>query len=136
MTTVEEKLSAYEVDVDFPEVSGMEHLQMLLARSELHRAGRLLDSEQKARLARTDRKLVQRARSFFEAIQAIANLTSWRERAGGVTPEHWWRYLDVLAQLPAGTATADVNALCQEMSFNGVKVRLNRARPGFNQVRA
>ena len=111
MKTIEEKLSAYEVDVGFPEVSGMEHLQMLLARSELHEADRLLDSEQKTRLARADRKLVQQAQSFYEAIQAIADLASWRERAGFVTPEHWWWYLDVLAQLPAGTATAEVNAL-------------------------
>lgn len=94
MTTIEEKLSAYEVDVDFPEVSGMEHLQMLLARSELHRAGRLLGSEQKSRLARADRKLLQQAQSFYEAIREDADLTSWREGAGGVTPENWWWYLD------------------------------------------
>ncbi len=111
MTTIEEKLSAYEVDVDFPEVSGMEHLQMLLTRSELYRAGPLLNSEQTTRLARADRKLLQQAQSFYEAIQAVADLTSWREGAGGVTPEHWWWYVDVLAQLPAGTATAEVNAL-------------------------
>ena len=111
MTTIEEKLAAYEVDVSFPEVSGMEHLQMLLARSELHEADHRLDIIQKTRLARADRKLVQQAQSFYEAIQAIADLASWRERAGGVTPEHWWWYLDVLAQLPAGTATAEVNAL-------------------------
>ena len=111
MKTIEEKLSAYEVDVGFPEVSGMEHLQMLWARSELHEADRLLDSEQKTRLARADRKLLQQAQSFYEAIQAIADLTSWRERAGGVTPEHWWWYLDVLAQLPAGPAMAEVKAL-------------------------
>ncbi|MXX25982.1 MAG: hypothetical protein F4Z82_11145 [Caldilineaceae bacterium SB0668_bin_21] len=111
MTTIAEKLSAYEVDVDFPEVSGMEQLQMLLTRSELHRADRLLDSEQKTRLARADRKLVQQAQTFYEAIQGIADLASWRERAGGVTPEHWWWYVDVLAHLPAGPATAEVNAL-------------------------
>ena len=111
MTTIEEKLAAYEVDVGFPEVSGMEHLQMLLVRSELHEADHRLDSKQKTRLARADRMLLQQAQSFYEAIQGIADLTSWRERAGGVTPEHWWWYLDVLAQLPAGTATAEVNAL-------------------------
>ena len=111
MKTIEEKLSAYEVDVGFPEVSGMEHLQMLLARSELHEADRLLDSEQKTRLARADRRLLRQAHSFYEAIQAIVDLASWRERAGGVTPEHWWWYLDVLAQLPAGPAMAEVKAL-------------------------
>ena len=46
MTTIEEKLPAYGVDVDFPEVNGLEHLQMLLARGELHSSGHLLENEQ------------------------------------------------------------------------------------------
>jgi len=58
-----------EVDVDFPEVSGLEHLQMLLARSELHSSGHLLENEQKKRLARAVRKLLQQAQSFYEVIQ-------------------------------------------------------------------
>lgn len=110
MTTTEEKLTAYEVDVEFPGVSGMEHLQMLMTRNELHSAGHLLDRKQKARLAPADRKLLQQALPFYDTIQEIADLASWREHAGGVSPEHWWWYLDVLAQLPAGTATADVNS--------------------------
>lgn len=111
MTSIEENLSAYEVDAAYPEVSGMEHLQMLLVRSELHEAGHRLDSEQKTRLASADRKLLQQAQSFYEAIQEIADLDSWREGAGGVTPEHWWWYLDVLAQLPVGAAPVEVDAL-------------------------
>lgn len=46
MTTIEEKLPAYGADVDFPEVNGLEHLQMLLARGELHSSGHLLENEQ------------------------------------------------------------------------------------------
>ena len=65
MTMIEGKLAAYGVDVDFPEVSGMEHLQMLLARSELHEAGHRLDCELKTRLASADRKLLQQAQSFY-----------------------------------------------------------------------
>ena len=38
MTTIEKDLSAYEADVEFPDVSGMEHLQMLMTRSASHRA--------------------------------------------------------------------------------------------------
>ena len=30
-----ELIAAYEVDVQFPDVSGMEHLDMLMTRSEL-----------------------------------------------------------------------------------------------------
>ncbi len=37
MTAIEKNLAAYEADVDFPAVSRMERLQMLMTRSELHR---------------------------------------------------------------------------------------------------
>ncbi len=114
MTTIEEKLSAYEVDVAFPDVSGMEHLQMLMIRSELHEMGHLLTSEQEARLATADKRLLRQAQQFYEAIQSIADLTAWRETADGVTPEHWWWYLDVLAQIPAGAVTTELNAFSVE----------------------
>ncbi len=42
---------------------------MLLARSELHSSGHLLENEQKKRLARAVRKLLQQAQSFYEVIQ-------------------------------------------------------------------
>ena len=111
MTAIESKLSAYEVDVDFPNVSGMEHLQMLMTRSELHRVGHQLTTEQQIRLANADKRLLQHALRFHQAIQSIADLPRWRESETDVTPEHWWWYLDVLAQLPAGTVTTELNAL-------------------------
>ncbi len=111
MNTVEERLSAYEVDVEFPDVSGLEHLQMLMTRSELHDAGHLLTTDQQTRLANADKKLLQHVRKYNDAIQSIADLTHWRESTAGVTPEHWWWYLDVLAQLPAGPETVGINAL-------------------------
>ena len=111
MKAIEEKLSAYEVDVGFPHVSGMEHLQMLMTRSELRRVGDLLTTEQQVRLANADQKLLQHSQQFHQAIQSIADLTSLRETETGVTPEHWWWYLDVLAQLPSGTVTAEFDAL-------------------------
>ncbi len=37
---INDLLTAYEVDVRFPDVSGMEHLDMLLNRSELARVER------------------------------------------------------------------------------------------------
>ena len=109
MTAIEKSLTAYETDVDFPDVSGMEHLQMLMTRSELHRVEDQLTIEQQARLANADKSLLQRAHLFYQAIQAIADLARWRETETGVTPEHWWWYLDVLAQLPAGAVNAELN---------------------------
>lgn len=109
MTAIEKSLTAYETDVDFPDVSGMEHLQMLMTRSELHRVEDQLTIDQQARLANADKSLLQRARLFYQAIQAIADLARWRETETDVTPEHWWWYLDVLAQLPAGAVNAELN---------------------------
>ena len=111
MTAIERNLSAYETDVDFPDVSGMEHLQMLMTRSELHRVEDQLTTEQRIRLADADKRFLQRAHLFYQAIQTIADLARWRETETDVTPEHWWWYLDVVAQLPAGAVIAEVNAL-------------------------
>ena len=111
MTDIEKNLSAYEVDVDIPDVSGMEHLQMLMTRSELHRVKHLLTTAQQIRLANADKTLLQHAHLFYQAIQSIADLARWRETEISVAPEHWWWYLDVLAQLPAGVVTADLSAL-------------------------
>ena len=111
MTAIERNLSAYETDVDFPDVSGMEHLQMFMTRSALHRVEDQLTTEQQIRLANADWRLLQRAHLFFQAIQRIADLARWRETETDVTPEHWWWYLDVVAQLPTGTVIAEFNAL-------------------------
>ena len=84
---------------------------MLMTRSELHRDGHLLTTEQQIRLANADKKLLQHAHRFYRAIQSIADLARWRETEADVTSEHWWSYLDVLAKLPAGVVTAKVSAL-------------------------
>lgn len=115
MTAIEENLTAYEADVDFPDASGMEHLQMLMTRSELHRVGHLLTPEQQIRLANADKTMLQHAQQFYQAIGSIADLARWRETEAGVTTEHWWWYLDVLAQLPAGVVSPDLSALSVDM---------------------
>ena len=99
MTNYDQLVAAYEVDVRFPDVSGMEHLEMLRTRSDIARGETHLTAEQRARLAEADKHLLQQARRFFQAIQRIADLEAWR-RQQGTPPAHWWWYLDVLAQLP------------------------------------
>lgn len=99
MKNYDQLIAAYEVDVRFPDVSGMEHLDMLLARSEIARGEHHLTAEQRARLAEADRVLLQQARRFYQAIQRVADLDVWR-RSEDAPPAHWWWYLDVLVQLP------------------------------------
>ncbi len=99
MTDYAKLIDAYEVDVRFPDVSGMEHLDMLLTRSEIAKGVSHLTVEQYTRLVEADKILLQQARRFYQAIQKIADLETWR-RAENVPTTHWWWYLDVLAELP------------------------------------
>ena len=99
MTNYDQLVAAYEVDVRFPDVSGMEHLEMLRTRSDIARGAPHLTAEQRARLAEADKLLLQQAHRFYQAIQRIADLEAWR-RQQETPPAHWWWYLDVLAQLP------------------------------------
>lgn len=96
---LEKLLTQYETDVRFPDVSGMEHLDMFLTRSRLAELKDGLSAEQAARLADADQWLLHNAGQFYRAILAVADLTAWREDAG-VSPDHWWWYLDVLTNVP------------------------------------
>ena len=102
ITSTNDMIAAFEVDVRFPDVSGMEHLDMLLTRSELARVEHdgQLSSEQRVRLAEADRILLEQVDRFYRAIKQIADLEAWR-RQEDAPPEHWWWYLDVLAQVPS-----------------------------------
>ena len=99
MTNYDELIAAYEVDVRFPDVSGMEHLDMLITRSEIAKGERCLTDEQRDRLAEADQVLLRQSPRFYQAIQEIADLDTWR-RDEGAPSAYWWWYLDVLAQLP------------------------------------
>ncbi len=99
MSKIEEMLSAYEIDVRFPDVNGMEHLEMLHLRSELAERIFELSPEQSARLAEADRTLLNQSKLFAQAIEKVANLAEWR-RQMQVPTSHWWWYLDVIQSLP------------------------------------
>ena len=105
MQLIEKLIAAYEIDVQFPDVSGMEHLEMLLARTEIARLEERLTAKQRQRLAQADLTLLEQARRFYEVIDRIADLDLWR-REQDAPPAHWWWYLDVLAQLPESVMPA------------------------------
>lgn len=96
---IEQLMTAYEAGVEDPEISGMEHLDMLLTRSQLARLADQLTPLQKARLTKADQKLTRQASQFYHAIARIADLKSWRDQENAPA-SHWWWYLDVLAEAP------------------------------------
>lgn len=100
---IEELLVAYEVGVEDPEISGMEHLDMLLTRSELAKMTTRLNRGQSTRLQQADAQLAQHADAFYRAISQVADLQSWREQEHAPTDQWWW-YLDVLVAAPVRMA--------------------------------
>ena len=99
MSQLELWLTQYETDVRFPDVSGMEHLDMLLTRSHIAAVKDDLTQEQVSRLQSADQFLLRFADQFYHAISAVADLSEWRQNANA-SPEEWWWYLDVLVSVP------------------------------------
>jgi hypothetical protein len=94
-----EYLQRYLVAVKYPDVSGFEHLDMLLVRDKLAQVSSQLTSDQQAKLAAADQRLLSQAAAFHAALSQVTNLANERQQRQP-PPEHWWWYLDVLAQPP------------------------------------
>ena len=92
-------LTHYETDVCFPDVSGMEHLDMLLTRSRIAATKKELTPDQAERLLNADQHLLHNAEQFYRAIATVADLAEWG-LTSSVSPEEWWWYLDVLVSVP------------------------------------
>ena len=75
------------------DVSGFEVLEILDVRSWLASREPLLDDNDKARLEKIDRQILQSANIWAERISEVADLAEMRKRAH-VFPSHWWWYLD------------------------------------------
>jgi hypothetical protein len=99
MIQIEQWLTQYETDVRFPDVSGMEHLDMLLTRSRIAANQPALTPEQRIRLLDADQRLFHNAEQFYRAIAAVADLAEWRSESAA-SPEEWWWYLDVVTSIP------------------------------------
>lgn len=90
-------LQSYLIAVQHPHVSGFEHLDMLAVRDKL--AQQRLTTEEALQLTLADQTLLNRVRDFYNALQSITDLQEERQNRQR-TPDQWWWYLDVLAQLP------------------------------------
>ena len=92
-------LKHYRADVEFPGVSGVEHLEMLHIRDKLAALADQLSGEERAALAKADSRLLEQAGIFYAEMSRFVDLASRRQQEQ-VPPSRWWWYLDVLAQLP------------------------------------
>ena len=92
-------LKHYQLEVEFPDVSGFEHLQMLDIRDDLEEIKDNLSASERKALLEADRRLLEQALAFESQLAQITTLAS--ERAQRQPPaSHWWWYLDVITQLP------------------------------------
>jgi hypothetical protein len=93
-------LKHYLVAVEHPEVSGFEHLEMLLVRDKLAEQESLLTAEEKAQLTVADQQLIKRANEFYTELSRVTDLKSERQQRHPDAKQWWW-YLDVLTNLPS-----------------------------------
>jgi len=81
-------LTHYCVDVQPPEVSGAEHLEMLQIRDQLHALEPKLTAEERAALVAADQRLAEQAQAFHQELQRFLDLAAYR-REHGIPPERW-----------------------------------------------
>jgi len=89
----------YCVDVQHPEVSGAEHLEMLQIRDRLAELEPTLTSEEQEALAEADRVLVELSAAFYQELLRFLDLAVYR-REHSISPTRWWWHLDVVSHLP------------------------------------
>lgn len=98
-------LEHYQIDVEFPGVSGAEILEMLNIRDQLVEQENLLTAAEQEILAVCDRRLLRQAAAFYAELSRFVDLAQRRQEKR-IPPERWWWHMDVLAELPAGAVVS------------------------------
>lgn len=93
----ERLLRDYSIGVRYPEVSGFEVLELLDLRSRITGLEAELTEDEKRMLEEADSVFLNQASRFYKSLSQVANLAEMREQVG-VTPSHWWWYLERLVQ--------------------------------------
>jgi hypothetical protein len=97
-------LEQYIEDIDHPDVSGFEWLDLLSLRSTLAEGEASLSYTQRRRLEEVDARLLAAAPLALARLVEIAPLPELRQRVNA-SPSHWWWYLDLLQQNARALAT-------------------------------
>lgn len=98
-------LQHYLIAVESPEVSGFEHLDMLMLRDKLVEQNEQLTARERALLVAADRRLFEQASVFDAALSQVTSLAYERSQRNP-PPSHWWWYLDVVAGVPKAVQRA------------------------------
>lgn len=93
-------LKYYVTAVKHPDVSGFEHLEMLMIRDKLTVEEAELSTDELKLLLTADQQLLITAHKVHQALAEITDLQLERQNRQP-SPKHWWWYLDVLKSLPA-----------------------------------
>jgi hypothetical protein len=91
-------LNNYIVQVEYPDVSGAEHLEMLQTRDKLAEIKGILTDEEHSILFNADRQLIKNVVVVNEELSQFINLKDYRT-SQSIPPQNWWWYLDVLSHL-------------------------------------
>jgi hypothetical protein len=92
-------LTAYATDVNSPEVSGAEHLELLAVRDRIAEIEASLSMDETHTLEAADQHLLSQARLFYAELRRFVDLAGERARRN-IPPSRWWWYLDVVSELP------------------------------------
>jgi hypothetical protein len=92
-------LADYATQVEYPDVSGAEHLETLQNRDLLAEMEDDFSDEERNSLIASDKMLLSNAAEVYQELSKFLNLEQYR-RSKGICSQQWWWYLDVLTYLP------------------------------------
>jgi hypothetical protein len=118
-------LKNYCVSVEFPDVSGAEHLEMLEIRDLLTEIEFQLTDEEKTLLTKADRQLVENAKDFYRELSHFVDLTE-RRKAQIIPPQRWWWYLDAIQAVKGFLASDYPAAVWVRESHSPLAVRVQQ----------
>jgi hypothetical protein len=103
MERIESLLEKFALSVQYPDVSGFELLELLDMRSKIAGQEVNLTEEERKKLEEADRYFLRNIRRIYANIAQVTNLVEEREKLG-VSPSHWWWYLEELVGVEKVTA--------------------------------
>lgn len=99
ITIMNKLLNIYHLSLDYPNVSGAEHLELLAIRDQIAELEVDLKEEEQKKLSEADRKLILNAPLLYQELSRFINLADYRKNHN-ISSEKWWWYLDVLSYIP------------------------------------